>query len=135
MMKLKLKLRKLNRKIGEQRKIILCIKTDTYNTRCFTKNNFNNRISLDEADEYQVELLIKIIDFKNNTKPKSPERKKETLQSIYSLFDCTEMFYKGFKNGIFPIKKLKIQVSQLMMFLTVHISKYLLLNKCFKDCQ
>ena len=76
MMKLKLKLRKLNRKIGEQRKIILCIKTDTYNTRCFTKNNFNNRISLDEADEYQVELLIKIIDFKNNTKPKSPEREK-----------------------------------------------------------
>ena len=76
MMKLKLKLRKLNRKIDEQKKIILCIKTDTYNTRCFTKNNFNNRISLDKADEYQVELLIKIIDFKNNTKPKSPERKK-----------------------------------------------------------
>ena len=91
-MKLKLKLRKLNRKNGEQRKIILCIKTDTYNSRhfdtirCFTKNNFNNRISLDEADEYQVELLIKMIDFENNTKPKSlREKKRNSSKHIFTF--------------------------------------------------
>ena len=34
-------------------------------------------ITLKEADEYQAELLIKIVNFKKKAKPGSPEKKKE----------------------------------------------------------
>ena len=54
-------------------------------TRSFTKNLFNNKISLDEADENQVELLIQIIDFKKKTKPKNAEKKnhEKSVNSRY----------------------------------------------------
>ena len=42
----------------------------------FARNIFSNKISLGKADEDQVELLFQIMDFKKNTKPKNPKKKK-----------------------------------------------------------
>ena len=75
--------------------------------RSFTKNTFNNKISLDEADENQVELLIHIMDFKKKKKA------AKTRKSVSRLFDGREMVYKGFKSGIFPINQLKVQDIQI----------------------
>ena len=41
----------------------------------FYKNISNGEINLEEADEYQVELLIQILDFKKKTKPRNSKKK------------------------------------------------------------
>ena len=52
-------------------------KKNTYNFRqldtikSFARNGFSGKIVLDDADQDKVELVIQIMDFKNNTKPKS----------------------------------------------------------------
>ena len=42
---------------------------------------------LKEADKYQKDLLVEIMNFKKNTKPKSPEKKKQekyiVLKNLY----------------------------------------------------
>ena len=50
--------------------------------KLFVRNIFNNKISLDEADEDQVELSIQIMNFKKNAKPNYPEEKNQ--ESVYS---------------------------------------------------
>ena len=35
------------------------------------------KITIKEADEYQADLLVEIMNFKKNTKPRSQEKKKK----------------------------------------------------------
>ena len=55
-------------------------KKNTYNFRqldtikSFARNSFSVKIVLDDADQDKVELVIQIMDFKNNTKPKNKEK-------------------------------------------------------------
>ena len=43
--------------------------------RTFGKDIYDSTIKLEEADEYQTNLLVEIMNFKKNTKPRSPEKK------------------------------------------------------------
>ena len=43
----------------------------------FVRDIYNCNITLKEADEYQTNLLIKIMSFKKNTKPQIPEKNKK----------------------------------------------------------
>ena len=51
---------------------------------------------------YQLKLLIK-----KRAKPKSPEKKKDTVKSVHALFEGKEKVLSGFKIGIFPITPIK----------------------------
>ena len=57
-------------------------------------------ITLKEADEYQAELLIKIVNFKKKAKPGSPEkkRKKNVLENLDDFFECREKVFDAFES-------------------------------------
>ena len=58
--------------------------------RSFAKNIFVDKIILINADEYQFNLLVKIINFKKVTKIKNQEKKEQKehkLKSLYALFE------------------------------------------------
>ena len=43
--------------------------------RTFGKDIYDGTIKLEEADDYQTNLLVEIMNFTKNTKPRSPEKK------------------------------------------------------------
>ena len=59
-----------------------------FQTKSFGSDIYEGNIMLKEADEYQADLLVKIMSFKKNTRPKSPEKnKKEKLfLKTYTIF-------------------------------------------------
>ena len=63
-------------------KILKIIKT-------FGQDIYEGEITIKEADEYQADLLIEIMSFRKNTKPRSEERKREkeiVLQNMHNFF-------------------------------------------------
>ena len=42
--------------------------------KTFVRDIYNGKIALKEADDYQSNLLVEIINFKKNTKPQDPEK-------------------------------------------------------------
>ena len=85
--------------------------------RPFAKTIFIGKIfitTLNNADEGQSDLLVEIIDFKKNQKTAKKGKKRDTLRSLYVLFDSREKVLNGFKSRIFPLHQLKTQnVSQI----------------------
>lgn len=60
----------------------------------FAENFFSGKITLNNADETQSNLLHKIIDFSKNTKPTGFSKKKQnkdTLDSLNAFYECREM--------------------------------------------
>ena len=56
--------------------------------KSFARNSFSGKIVLDDADQDKVELVIQIMDFKNNTKPKNKEKnQKILLKKVYAIFE------------------------------------------------
>ena len=53
--------------------------------RTFGKDIYDGAIMLKEADKYQKDLLVEIMNFKKNTKPKSPEKKKKKQEKYIVL--------------------------------------------------
>ena len=45
--------------------------------KTFGRDIYEGKITIKEADEYQADLLVEIMNFKKNTKPRSPEKKQE----------------------------------------------------------
>ena len=43
----------------------------------FATDIYEGKIAIEEADEYQINLLVEIMNFKKNTKPRSKEKKQE----------------------------------------------------------
>ena len=63
-------------------KILKIIKT-------FGQDIYEGEITIKEADEYQADLLIEIMSFRKNTKPRSEEKKREkeiVLQNMHNFF-------------------------------------------------
>ena len=83
---------------------------------------YNGKITIAEADEDQSYFSVEILNFKEKAKLESPEKKQQkedALENFYNLFKRRERLLNAFESKTFPINIL--------------ISKYLLLNKCFKD--
>ena len=45
--------------------------------KTFGKDIYDGTITLKEADDYQTDLLVEIMNFRKKTKPKSPEKKRK----------------------------------------------------------
>ena len=71
--------------------------------RTFGKDIYDCAITLKEADEYQNDLLVEIMNFKKNTKPRSPEKKQEkelVLKNLYDFWEGRENILVAFESKI-----------------------------------
>ena len=75
--------------------------------KTFGKDIYDGTITLEEANDYQTDLLVEIMNFRKNTKPKSLEKKQEkeiVLENLYKFFDSREIVLNAFESKIFSIK-------------------------------
>ena len=63
-------------------------------TKTFGRDIYEGKITLEKANEYQVDLLAEIINFKKHMKPKSEEKKQEkiVLENLYNFFEVEKTF-------------------------------------------
>ena len=76
-----MKLKKQQKNVDREK---LIYETDKYTyrfknfqTKAFGRDIYERKITIKEADEYQADLLIEIINFRKKTKPRSQEKKRE----------------------------------------------------------
>ena len=76
-----------------------------FNTiRTFGKDIYNGKITLEEADESQSDLLNEIKTFNDKARPKATwhkEMKENVLNNVHNLYEAREMVLNGFKRKIF----------------------------------
>ena len=75
--------------------------------RTFGRDIYEGKITLKEADEDQTNLLHKIRNFRDKTKPQKVEKKQEkkiVLDNLYQFFEAREILLDGFENRILSIK-------------------------------
>ena len=61
--------------------------------KTFGQDICEGKITIKEADEYQADLLVEIMNFKKNTKPRSQEKKQEkeiVLKNLYKFWEGRE---------------------------------------------
>ena len=61
--------------------------------KTFGKDIYNGEVTLKEADDDQADLLVEIMNFKKQVKPKSPktkQQKEDILQNLYNFFEGRE---------------------------------------------
>ena len=77
------KIKEIEKKNVDREKLIYETNEYTYSfekfqtMKTFGKNIYDGTVMLKEADDYQTDLLVKIINFRKKTKPKSPEKNKK----------------------------------------------------------
>ena len=100
-------------KIIDREKLIYKTNKYTYdfrkfNTiRTFGEDIYDGKITLEEADKNQSDLIDEIENFNDRTRRKSYKKKKEkedTLNNLSNFFDAREMVHNGFKRKIFLTK-------------------------------
>ena len=75
--------------------------------KTFGRDIYEGKITIEEADKYQTGLLVEIMNFRKNTKPRSQEKKREkeiVLQNLHNFFEGREKILDGFESKIFSIK-------------------------------
>ena len=108
--------------------------------RTFGESIYNGKITLEEADESQSDLLGEIKNFNDKTRPqnfKKKQMKEDTLGTLNNFYDAREMVLNGFKSKIFLTKstgtglfntdnsKLKIlSPKQMLQRLPIALAKY-----------
>ena len=73
----------------------------------FGRNIHNDKITAEEADEDQRDLLVEVLNFKKKVKPKIPEKKQQkedVLKNLYNLFEGRERVLNAFDIKIFTMK-------------------------------
>ena len=61
--------------------------------KTFGRDIYEGKITIEEADKYQTDLLVEIMNFRKNTKPRSQEKKQEkeiVLKNLYNFFEGRE---------------------------------------------
>ena len=75
--------------------------------RTFGESIYNGKITLEEADESQSDLLGEIKNFNDKTRPqtfKKKQMKEDTLSTLNNFYDAREMVLNDFKSKIFLTK-------------------------------
>ena len=75
--------------------------------RAFGRDIYEGKITIKEGDEDQTDLLVAIMNFKKNKKPRSQEKKQEkenVLKNFYKLWEGREKVLDVFKSKLFSIK-------------------------------
>ena len=65
--------------------------------RSFGENIYSGKITINEADQEQVDLVEYILNFNNNTRPKNKYDKKNVLNNATNLYDGRKFVIKVFK--------------------------------------
>ena len=61
--------------------------------KTFGRDIYEGKVTIEKADEYQTNLLVEIMNFRENTKPRSQEKKRQkeiVLQNLYIFFEVRE---------------------------------------------
>ena len=69
----------------------------TINT--FARDIYNGANTLKEADNDQSDLLVEILNFRKQVKPKNPEKKQQkedVLENLYNLFEGRKRVLNAF---------------------------------------
>ena len=77
--------------------------------KTFGRDIYEGKITPEEANKYQTDLLAEITDFRINLKPRSQEKKQEkeiVLESLYNFFESRGKILDTFESKIF-LKKSK----------------------------
>ena len=75
--------------------------------KTFGRDIYEGKITIEEANEYQTDVLVEIISFKKHTKPRSQEKKQEkeiVLKNLYNFFEGREKTLDAFESKIFLTK-------------------------------
>ena len=75
--------------------------------KTFGRDIYEGKITIEEADKYQTDLLVEIMNFRKNTKPRSQEKKREkeiVLENLHRFFEGREKVLDAFESKIFSIK-------------------------------
>ena len=112
MMKLKKSLIKLKKqkKTVDREKLVYRASEYTYSfknfrtIRTFSRDIYEGKITLEEANEDQSNLLNEIMNFRDKTRPKNDKKKQEkkiVLENLYELFEAREIILDGFDSKVF----------------------------------
>ena len=75
--------------------------------KTFGREIYEGKTNIKKAGEYQANLLMEIMNFRKNTKPRSEEKKQEkeiVLQNLYNIFAGREKVLNAFKSKMFSTK-------------------------------
>ena len=75
--------------------------------RSFGDDIYSSKITINEADQEQSDLVEYILNFNNKTRPKNKDDKKKQkniLNSTQNLYYGREVVVNAFKNGLFRLK-------------------------------
>ena len=64
-------------------------------TNTFDRDICNGKITLKEANKDQIDLLVKVVNFKSKIKPQNVEKEpniKDIIKNLYAYFDGREFF-------------------------------------------
>ena len=59
-----------------------------FQIKTFDRDTYEGKIMIEEAEKYQTDLLVEIMNFRKNTKPRSQEKKQEkeiVLKNLYNF--------------------------------------------------
>ena len=76
-------------------------------TKTFGRDIYEGKITIEEANEYQTDLLTEIRNFRANVKPRSQKEKQEkeiVLKNLNNLFEDREKILHAFESKIFLTK-------------------------------
>ena len=106
------KIKEIEKTITREKLVYRAIKY-TYNFRNFQtiktsgRDIYGGKITLEEANTDQDNILRDIRNFNNKTRPQNYNKiqeKKVFLKNLYKLFETTEILFDGFDSKIFSIK-------------------------------
>ena len=75
--------------------------------KTFGRDIYEGKITIKEADEYQTDLLVEILNFKKNTKPRSQEKTARKKNKKKKLFLKTCIIFLRVKKGFLTLLKAK----------------------------
>ena len=73
----------------------------------FGRDIYGGKVMTKEADKHQTDLLVEIMNFRKNTKPRNQEEKREkeiVLENLYNIFEDREKILDAFESKMFSIK-------------------------------
>ena len=75
--------------------------------KTFGRDIYEGKITIEEANKYQTNLLVEIMNFRKNTKPRSQEKKQEkeiVLENLYNFWEGRGKFISAFESKIFSTR-------------------------------
>ena len=65
---------------------------------------YSSKITINEADQEQSDLVEYILNFNNKTRPKNSDDKRNILNSAENLYYGRELVINAFKSGLCPLR-------------------------------